>query len=82
MGVIVPGDFKVVHIKRDFALNVFILTRFHCMCIYEVIRKAKANNSTTSRTTLFSKESCTARDMRANLDIAESLGESLLQVKL
>ena len=25
-----PGDFKVVHIKRDFALNVFVLTRFHC----------------------------------------------------
>ena len=30
MGVIVPGDFIVVHIKRDFALNVFVLTRFHC----------------------------------------------------
>ena len=30
MGVIVPGDFKVVHIKRYFALNVFVLTRFHC----------------------------------------------------
>ena len=30
MGVIIPGDFKVVHIKRDFALNVFVLTRFHC----------------------------------------------------
>ena len=30
MGVIVPGDFKVVRIKRDFALNVFVLTRFHC----------------------------------------------------
>ena len=23
-------DFKVVHIKRYFALNVFVLTRFHC----------------------------------------------------
>ena len=28
MGVIVPGDFK-----RDFALNVFILTRCHCIMI-------------------------------------------------
>ena len=32
MGVIIPGDFKVVHIKRFFALNVFVLTRFHCIC--------------------------------------------------
>ena len=31
MGVIIPADIKVVHIKRYFALNVFILTRFHCM---------------------------------------------------
>ena len=31
MGVIIPGDFKGVHIKRDVALNVFVLTRFHCM---------------------------------------------------
>ena len=31
MGVIIPGDFKVVHIKRYFAVNVFILTRFHCI---------------------------------------------------
>ena len=31
MGVIIPGDFKVVHIKRNFALNVFVLTRFHCI---------------------------------------------------
>ena len=31
MGVIIPGDFKVVHIKRYFALNVFVLTRFHCI---------------------------------------------------
>ena len=30
MGVIIPGDFKVVHIKRYFTLNVFVLTRFHC----------------------------------------------------
>ena len=30
MCVIMPGDFKVVHIKRFFALNVFVLTRFHC----------------------------------------------------
>ena len=30
MGVIIPGDFKVVHIKWYFALNVFVLTRFHC----------------------------------------------------
>ena len=30
MGAIIRGDFKVVHIKRYFALNVFILTRFHC----------------------------------------------------
>ena len=29
MGVIVPGDFKVVRIKSYFALNVFVLTRFH-----------------------------------------------------
>ena len=29
--VIIPEDFKVVRIKRDFALNVFILTRFHCI---------------------------------------------------
>ena len=29
MGVIIPGDFKVVYIKRDFALNVFVLMRFH-----------------------------------------------------
>ena len=28
MGVIIAGDFKVVHVKRDFALNVFVLTRF------------------------------------------------------
>ena len=26
-------DFKVVHIKRYFALNVFVLTRFHCIII-------------------------------------------------
>ena len=32
MGVIIPGDFKVVHIKRYFAfVNVFVLTRFHCI---------------------------------------------------
>ena len=31
MGVIIPGDFKVVHIKRYFVLNVFVLTRFHCI---------------------------------------------------
>ena len=28
--VIIPGAFKVVHIKRYFALNLFVLTRFHC----------------------------------------------------
>ena len=28
MGVIIPGDFKVVRIKKDLALNVFV---FHCM---------------------------------------------------
>ena len=28
MGVIIPGDFKVVH---DFSLNVFVLMRFHCI---------------------------------------------------
>ena len=34
MGVIIPGEFKVVHTKRYFALNVFALTRFHCtLCI-------------------------------------------------
>ena len=33
MGVIIPGDFKVVHIKRYFALNVFLLTRFHCISL-------------------------------------------------
>ena len=33
MCVIIPGDFKVVHIKRFFALNVFVLTRFHCTVI-------------------------------------------------
>ena len=33
MGVIISGDFKVVHIKRFFALNVFVLTRFHCSYI-------------------------------------------------
>ena len=31
MGVTIPGDFKVVHTKRYFALNVFVLTRFHCI---------------------------------------------------
>ena len=31
MDVIIPGDFKVVHIKRYFALNVFVLMRFHCI---------------------------------------------------
>ena len=30
MGVIIPGDFTMGHIKRDFALNVFVLMRFHC----------------------------------------------------
>ena len=35
MGVIIPGDFKVVHIKRYFALNVFVLTRFHCNYYYQ-----------------------------------------------
>ena len=30
MGVIIPGDSKVVHIKRYFALNVFVLMRFYC----------------------------------------------------
>ena len=34
MGVILPGDFKVVHIKRYFALNVFVLTRFHCNWLF------------------------------------------------
>ena len=34
MGVIIPGDFKVVHIKRDFTLNVFVLTKFHCIIHY------------------------------------------------
>ena len=33
MCVIIPGDFKVVHIKRFFALNVFVLMRFHCNLI-------------------------------------------------
>ena len=33
MGVIIPGDFKVVHIKKYFALNVFVLMRFHCTYI-------------------------------------------------
>ena len=33
MGVIIPGDFKVVHIKRYFALNVFVLTRFHFIAL-------------------------------------------------
>ena len=33
MDVIIPGDFKVVHIKRNFALNVFVLTRFHCKLV-------------------------------------------------
>ena len=37
MGVITPGDFKVVHIKRYFALNVFILTRFHCTSLVLVV---------------------------------------------
>ena len=37
MGVIIPGDFKVVHIKRDFALNVFVLTRFHCTHIAKTV---------------------------------------------
>ena len=45
MGVIVPGDFKVVHIKRDFALNVFVLTRFHCMSIVVSHRRELHNNS-------------------------------------
>ena len=31
MGVLIPVDFKAVHIKRYFALNVFVLTRFHCI---------------------------------------------------
>ena len=30
MGVMIPGDIKVVHINRYFDLNVFVLTRFHC----------------------------------------------------
>ena len=30
MGVIIPGDFKVVYIKRYFTLNGFVLMRFHC----------------------------------------------------
>ena len=30
MDVIIPGDFKVVYIERNFALNVFVFTRFHC----------------------------------------------------
>ena len=33
MGVIIPGDFKVVRIKRYFTLNVFVLTRFHCITV-------------------------------------------------
>ena len=37
MGVIIPGDFKVVHIKRDFALNVFVLTKFHCIGMERVL---------------------------------------------
>ena len=31
MDVIIPGNFKVVHIKTNFGLNVFVLTRFHCI---------------------------------------------------
>ena len=36
MGVIIPGNFKVVH---DFTLNVFILMRFHCIGLinYDII---------------------------------------------
>ena len=30
MGVVIHGGFKVVHIKRYFTLNVFVLMRFHC----------------------------------------------------
>ena len=37
MSVIIPGDFKVVHIKRYFALNVFVLTRFHCKGVHNSI---------------------------------------------
>ena len=37
MGVIIPGDFKVAHIKRYFALNVFVLTRFHCIYKWNII---------------------------------------------
>ena len=31
MGVIILRDFKMVHIKRDFTSNVFLLRRFHCI---------------------------------------------------
>ena len=41
MGVGIPGDFKVVRIKRDFALNVFVLTRFQCRSWrYYIVTKA------------------------------------------
>ena len=36
MGVIIAGDFKVVHIKRYFVLNVFVLMRFHCIYILKL----------------------------------------------
>ena len=48
MGVIIPGDFKVVHTKRYFALNVFVLTRFHCTLRVRV-RQTKATPPTHVR---------------------------------
>ena len=44
MGVIIPGDFKVVHIKRNFALNMYVLTRFHCTYVREPLLKYRASS--------------------------------------
>ena len=45
MGVIIPGDFKVAHIKRYFAFNVFVLTMFRCSYTHTNIYYATSNLS-------------------------------------
>ena len=56
MGVIIHGDLKVVHIKRYFALNVFVLTRFHCMIL--ITKDLKLYNHFKQRSNNNNKRLC------------------------
>ena len=74
MGVIIPGDFKVVHIKRYFTLNVFVLTRFHCTYHYdEVIFKLIDSHYVNMQVNQGPIVKC-ARRVQVNMDTSNILG--------